>query len=465
MSRAHSRQPGRSTAKAGEHYVATAVVEARHGKRVCLRLRERLGRSASPLQGAAPVPRADASSFARFATARRNGSRLTASVSARPRPRSQPDRRVERSPLGEGASRRPATTSAASATRHHLRRRRHRLLRRRRLRRPPPPPAGPAFGVQFHCGWNHYDNASRAAVLDKLKAAGVQWVRIDFAWDGIEDADKGARNSWYIGMMDNCVNLARARGINVLMTLWLTPAWANGGQSNRVPPTNPQDYADFARWAATYWRGRVGAWEVWNEPDPYESFFQGTVAQYAGDSLRTPTRAFKAGDPNALVLVGGPSSNDDAWLSRLYGLGVQGLLRRDGHAPVPGHGRRSAGDTPTTATAGGSRTFPRCMHGDGRQRRRRKPIWFTEFGWSAHANWQGIQNWQRGVTAAAAGRLPRPRASASRRRTGPTWTRCSGTRSAAYPGSQDVHEEGYALLDSNLAERPVYWALKSYLVG
>jgi hypothetical protein len=35
----------------------------------------------------------------------------------------------------------------------------------------------------------------------------------------------------------------------------------------------------------------------------------------------------------------------------------------------------------------------------------------------------------------------------------------------AYPGSQDVHEEGYALLDSNLSERPVYWALKSYLVG
>ena len=27
------------------------------------------------------------------------------------------------------------------------------------------------------------------------------------------------------------------------------------------------------------------------------------------------------------------------------------------------------------------------------------PVWFTEFGWSAHANWTGIQNWKRGVTA------------------------------------------------------------------
>ena len=127
-------------------------------------------------------------------------------------------------------------------------------------------------------------------MLDKLKAAGVSWVRIDFAWDGIEDTAKGARNSWYIGMMDTCVNQARARGINVLMTLWLTPSWARGsGTNNRVPPTNPQDFADFAQWAAGYWRGRVAAWEVWNEPDPNQSFFQGTIQQYAS-IVRAPTR-------------------------------------------------------------------------------------------------------------------------------------------------------------------------------
>ena len=73
-----------------------------------------------------------------------------------------------------------------------------------------------------------------------------------------EDTAKGARNSWYVGMMDTCVNLARARGINVLMTLWLTPSWARGpGTNDRVPPSNPQDYSDFARWAADHWRGRA----------------------------------------------------------------------------------------------------------------------------------------------------------------------------------------------------------------
>ena len=155
------------------------------------------------------------------------------------------------------------------------------------------------MGVQFHCGWDHYTDAKRAQVLDKLQAAGVKWVRIDFAWDGVEGAYKGARNAWYIGMMDTCVNLARARGINVLFTLWVTPGWANGFQSNRVPPTNPQDYADFAQWAADHWRGRVAAWEVWNEPDPWQQFFLGTTLQYA----QMLNAAYLHGDDEDLLLA------------------------------------------------------------------------------------------------------------------------------------------------------------------
>jgi hypothetical protein len=139
---------------------------------------------------------------------------------------------------------------------------------------------GPALGVQFHCNWSFYTDAHRLAVLDKLKAGGVRWVRIDTAWSGIEAAHKGDRNGWYIRMVDFCVDEAHKRGLKVLVTLWMTPGWANGGASTRVPPRNPRDYADFARWAAARWRGRVEAWEVWNEPDPRQSFFLGSVAQY-----------------------------------------------------------------------------------------------------------------------------------------------------------------------------------------
>ena len=300
-------------------------------------------------------------------------------------------------------------------------------------------------------------------MLDKLKAAGVSWVRIDFAWDGIEDTAKGARNSWYIGMMDTCVNLARARGINVLMTLWLTPSWARAaGTNNRVPPTNPQDYSDFARWAANHWQGRVAAWEVWNEPDPNQSFFQGTVAQYAS-LVRTAYSGFKAGDPNALVVLGGPSSNDAAWLSQLYGLGV-----KDYFDVAATHPYQGMADAPPEFADDGHRWWfthtpavraVMVANGDAA-----KQIWFTEFGWSAHANWTGIPNWQRGVTPQQQGDyLVRAHRYATA-----SWPYVGAMfwyKELAYPGGTDVHEEGYALLNSDLTERPAYWSLKSYLVG
>ena len=226
---------------------------------------------------------------------------------------------------------------------------------------PPPPPvgAGPAIGAQFHCNWAVYTNADRIAVLDKLQAAGVRWVRIDTAWNGIEGAYKGERNLWHIGMVDFCVNEARARGMKVLITLWLTPSWANGGQSDKVPPTNPQDYADFARWAATYWRGRVDAWEVWNEPDQ-QNFFNATQARYV-QLLNAAYPGFKAGDPDAEVILCRPILER----RRLDAPGLrarrQELLRRPRDAPVPGHGRLPA-RVPRVGrpgpTAGGSRTSP-----------------------------------------------------------------------------------------------------------
>ena len=316
------------------------------------------------------------------------------------------------------------------------------------------------MGAQFHCNWTLYTNPDRVAVVRKLAEAGVTWVRIDTAWSGIEDTGKGARNSWYIGMVDFCVNEARKAGLQVLVTLWLTPGWANGGQSTYVPPADARDYADFARWAAGYWKGRVAAWEVWNEPDPSQSFWQGTTAQYA-QLLKTAYPGFKAGDPNALVVLGGPASNNDGWIRELYRLGVKGSFD-----VLATHPYQAVADYPPEK-AGDSKYWwfnqtPRVKavmdeYGDGA-----KPIWFTEFGWSAHANWDGIAIWQRGVT-------PEQQADYAVRAVKysaanfPYVTHMFWYKERARSGSTGVHEDGAALLSSDLAPRPVYFALRALL--
>ena len=299
-------------------------------------------------------------------------------------------------------------------------------------------------------------------MLDRLAAAGVRWVRMDVGWDGIEDLAKGARNPWYLGMIDRCVNEANLRGIKVLATLWLTPRWANGGASNRTAPTNPQDYADFARWAAAHFRGRIAAWEVWNEPDPHQAFWIGTTSQYVS-LLRAAYPAFKAGDPAAPVLLGGPSSNDDSWIRQVYSLGAKGSF--DILATHPYQGQADA--PPEHADDGNRWWFThlpavrRVMedYGDAA-----KPIWFTEFGWSTHTNTSTTPVWELGVT-------PQQQADYALR----AWRYTRDNypyvpvmfwyKERANPTSTNAHQEGYGLLDPTLTPRPIYTALQTLLTN
>jgi polysaccharide biosynthesis protein PslG len=317
-----------------------------------------------------------------------------------------------------------------------------------------------ALGTQFHCNWTFYTDADRVAVLDKLKAAGVQWVRIDTAWSGIEATHKGDRSAWYLRMVDFCVDEARKRGLNVLVTLWSTPAWANGGQNERVPPSDPQNYADFARWAAGHWQGRVAAWEVWNEPDPHQTFWQGTTHQYVS-LLKAAYSAFKTGDPNALVVLGGPSSNDDDWIRQVYQLGA-----KDSFDVLATHPYQGIADAPPEHPDDGNRWWfthlPAVRNvmtdfGDAE-----KPVWFTEFGWAAHQNSPGMPDWQRGVTLEQqADYLLRSIRYAKDHYPYVSVMFWYKERSRPGPSPEPWHESR-GLLYADLSERPVYRALKDY---
>ena len=483
LRRAHRSAPSFSIFRqvtgesAGTTYDASAVVRGARGALLCLRIREAGGaasggcvRATGRWQGVAAQPHTvardgSAVTFAIVQVGTRRSKRFRVDrVTVMQRSRTCPKRGCTTTGATTGSGTTTAATTTAPTT----------------TATPPPPPppttttpspppppppaptAAAAVGSQFHCGWSFYTNPDRTAVLDKLASAGIKWVRIDMAWAGIEDTRKGARNAWYIGMMDFCVDQARARGMNVLATLWMTPGWANGNQSYYTPPTRLEDYADFAQWAAAHWAGRVAAWEVWNEPDPNQSFWRGTTAQYVG-LLRAAYPAFKAGDPSAKVVLGGPSSNDDAWLAQLYSLGAKGAF--DVAATHPYQGLADA--APETPDDGHRWWFTHVpavrnvmvANGDGD-----KPIWFTEFGWSAHANWSGIANWQRGVT---------PDQQADYFVRAVKYTRANYPyvgvmfwyKERSNPTGTDVHEEGYGLLNADLTERPALGAIRAYLTG
>jgi len=251
-------------------------------------------------------------------------------------------------------------------------------------------------GVSWHPLWGSYTDADNYAIVDKLAAAGVRWVRIDISWSDIFPTGRAPTGQWAIDKIDRAVNYANAKGIKILGIWWRTPAWANGNRGFSTPPSNNQDYADSAKWAASHWAGRIQAWEIWNEPDPHQSFWLGTQDQYVA-LLRAAYPGFHAGDPNTTVVLGAPSSNDDRWIAGIYSRGGKDSF--DVLATHPYQGRANMyPEYPDDGHRWWFTHFPAVKavmdrYGDGA-----KPVWFTEFGWSSHPNNGGEQPWQLGVT-------------------------------------------------------------------
>lgn len=321
-------------------------------------------------------------------------------------------------------------------------------------------PAPLAVGAQYHGLWSGWTDAERAGVLDRLAAAGVTWVRMDVGWSAMEEEGSGRTSAWYLDRTSRWVDAARARGLRVLVTLWSTPEWANGGRGVEVPPTDPAEYARVAGELARRFRGRVAAWEVWNEPNS-DDFFAGDAATYVG-LLRRAHPAIKAADPAATVVLGGPSYNDTAWLAAAYAAGAEGSF--DVMATHPYLGRADA--PPETPDDGTVRTLAHVAavrelmvaNGDAA-----RPIWFTELGWSSHANDASTPAWARGVTPERqADYLVRTLELVAARHPYVTHVFWYAARDRTDAGT---HENNFGLLTCALDEKPAYRALRDHLRG
>jgi YVTN family beta-propeller protein/VCBS repeat-containing protein len=138
--------------------------------------------------------------------------------------------------------------------------------------------------------------------LDLLKADGVDTIRILIPWASVEPSD----DSWSWTAIDRMVNSARARNMKVLAVLNSTPQWAAtpGTPALSGHPADPAEYAEFVSTVATRYKGKISAYEVWNEPngkifwDPAPN-----AAQYTA-LLKAAYPAIKAADPDAVVVAG-----------------------------------------------------------------------------------------------------------------------------------------------------------------
>jgi hypothetical protein len=235
--------------------------------------------------------------------------------------------------------------------------------------------------------------------LDLLRAAGVTWIRQQLPWEQIEPVAKGQTTDPRFGnstwaKFDDIVERASGLGLQLILRLDTSPRWAlpPDAVDGLGPPILDVDYWDFVGQVATRYRGRVAAYQIWNEPNLNSEWGGRTpdAAAYAR-LLRGATERIHAVDPSARVLMAAlaPTLTENAdalneliYLQQLYDAGVRGAFDI---MAVQVYGLRGGPDDPRIDRSDVTFSRPSLIrqlmerNGDGAT-----PAWATEMGWNVN---------------------------------------------------------------------------------
>ncbi len=252
---------------------------------------------------------------------------------------------------------------------------------------PPADNTASPYGVNVHAP----QGAEMKAAFDRLKAAKVSWVRIDFIWAWAEPVR--GRYDWRL--YDALAAEANRRGLKVYATVAYTPAWATDGPALTGVPRNPDDWRRFCFRAAKRYKKTIQHWGMWNEPN-LPRFWSGSRQQYIDVILKTGADAIHTGNPAAQV--GGPdlahlTTGGADWYDWLRQSLLEAGDRMDfiTHHLYDGDGNGDVTDKLEDATIFGSRpslwdavtpSVKEVLQSTGWLGR--KPFWLTETGWESN---------------------------------------------------------------------------------
>jgi polysaccharide biosynthesis protein PslG len=327
---------------------------------------------------------------------------------------------------------------------------------------------GPQPGVVSDVSWG-ISRSETDQTIDRLVDAGVKWVRLNVNWKDLEPSP-GRMDPWWVSTIDYAVGRLRAKSIDILMPIADgVPYWASADPRKYIDskgvahwnqywrPSSDQDYAAFvALTVGRYGPRGIWAYEIWNEPN-WERFWPSgpSAADYVR-LLKPAYAAVKKADPRAVVVLGGLSTNDSAYLSDLYAAGAGPYF--DVAAVHPYTGATSPDfcwiDQASQQKAADAfcaiESVHKVMadHGDGA-----KSIWLTEFGWSTCPGKDGVsEQTQAEYLTLAFDQLRRY----------PYVTVAFFYSFRDYAGIGEGLEAHYGLLLRDFTEKPAYLAFKAY---
>jgi hypothetical protein len=159
--------------------------------------------------------------------------------------------------------------------------------------------------------------------------SGTVWPEADFGswrlWDTRTQwsALEPQKGKWNFTLLDQLVALGEQHHEEIMLTLGQSPVWASTRPTEKsasgmlgaaAPPINLDDWRAYVRTVATRYKGRIHAYEVWNEPNLKE-FYSGSVEQMV-QLTDVAAAELKKVDPTVRVVT--PSATTDkgvGWLA------------------------------------------------------------------------------------------------------------------------------------------------------
>ena len=291
--------------------------------------------------------------------------------------------------------------------------------------------------------------------IDRLKALGLEWVRLDLHWDQLEPVE----GQYRVATLDQLVQKLQDNQLKSVFYLvgsapFATTAPAGASYQDQYPPKDPNVFANRMLLLSQRYPS-VNAWQVWNEPNLLG--FWRPVADPAGYArlLTITATALRTVNPSKPVVAAGMAffgemPNGQSMLDALGALGVASLNTVISYHPYT---QLPEGNDPANLDFVAKTTqLNRALRNSGVQ-----TLWSTEWGWSTYKGPKDAQDLISAQTQAdyVVRRLALMSAL--------DYDRIFLFTLSDLDQRASVRDRSYGLLDIDATPKPVYTALKNFL--
>jgi hypothetical protein len=231
------------------------------------------------------------------------------------------------------------------------------------------------FGLHIHRiaqtqPW--YPHGDRITPWPSIKFGSWRLWDAYVGWPSLEPE----RGKWNFQTLDKYAALAERAGVDLVLPLGLTPAWASARPTehssyrpgNAAEPRNIDDWRNYVRTVALRYTGRIKYYELWNEVNIPE-FYSGSKEKLL-ELARVAYQVLKEIDPD-IVFLSPSGTGDPAWLDEYLAMGGTKYLDvLSYHFYVPKSSPEAM--LPLIQKVQG------IMHRHGLEK---IPLWNTETGW------------------------------------------------------------------------------------